>query len=200
VARLGLILVLVTTCSVASAPILELPSGARFTVRMTDSIGTTPALGADRRAELTRRGQRFRALLVTPISDATARVRAPTGALVEGRIVALRRGEGVSPPVLELAVDRVCNRPLRARVVDPPFDQVPRERSPKSLEGATFTWLFFGAICFGVPGFILGSTVGSVSGAVEKSRGLVNEAWLPAGTLLTVELTAPTALAPPCRA
>jgi hypothetical protein len=199
VARLGLILLLVMTCSVASSPTLVLPAGARFTARMTESIATAPALGADRRAELTRRGQRFHALLVTPISDGNARVRAPSGALVEGRIVELRRGEGVRPPQLELAVDRLCNRPLSARVIDPPFDQVERERHPKSLEGATFAWLFLGTVCFGMPGFMLGTTIGSASGAVEKTRGLVNEAWLPAGTLLTVELTAPAALAPTCR-
>jgi hypothetical protein len=180
-------------------PVVVLPAGARFTARMTQSIATVPALGPDRRAELTRSGQRFHALLVTPIVDAANRVRMPAGTLVEGRIVTLSPGQGVRPPRVDLTVERLCNRPLRARVVDPPVDRIERQRTRQSFAGATFAWLFMGTICFGMPGFMLGSTVGSASGVVAETRSLVIEAWLSAGTIITVEVSEPAALGPACR-
>jgi hypothetical protein len=182
------------------APAGVLPVGTRLEARVTQSIGTVPAMGPDREADLTRRGQRFHALLVTPIVDSHERVRVPPGALVQGRIAALSRGQGVRPPHLELSIERLCHRPLRARVVDPPVTAIPHSIDRTTLAGATFSWLFMGAICFGVPGFMLGATVGSSGGAIAQTEEVVNEGWLSAGTVITIEVDAPAPLGPPCAA
>lgn len=181
------------------APDGTLPSGTRLTARLTQPIGTSAALGPDRRAELTRRGEPFRALLVTPVVDGARRTRLPSGALVEGRITELSRGQGVRPARVELAVERVCGRPLRGAVVDPPIDRVANARTQRSMEGATTFWLLLGALAFGVPGLALGGTVGNVGGAVAQSHATVNDAWLAAGSDLIVELRAPMRVGPTCR-
>jgi hypothetical protein len=133
-------------------------------------------------------------MLVTRIADGSGHARVPEGALVEGRVTDLGRGEGVSAAHVALSIERLCGQPLRARVVDPPLEQVPHERNETAIEGATFAWLLIGSISFGLPGLMLGSTTGGATGATQKTRGRTVEGWLAAGTEITIEVDEATPL------
>jgi hypothetical protein len=166
---------------------------------MTDSIGTARALGPDRTAEVTRRGQHFSALLVTTVADADGRLRVPRGARLSGRVADLARGRGATPPHVALTVEQLCGQPVHARVVDPPLEAIPRDEDEASVAGGTFAWLLMGGITFGMPGLLLGATLGQAAHTVDAAESRTVEGRIAAGTLITVELAAPLPLARPCR-
>jgi hypothetical protein len=166
---------------------------------MTDSVGTAAALGPDKTAAVTRRGERFSALLVTPIVDAHGRARVPAGAVVGGRVAELARGKGVKPPHVALNVVALCGQPVRAHVVDPPLEAIPREHNDETVAGGTFAWLLLGGISFGMPGLLLGATVGQAAHTVEHEGARTVEGRIAAGTLITVELEQAAPLLRRCR-
>jgi hypothetical protein len=172
--------------------------GMRLRARTTQSMATVAMLGPDRIAARTLPGQTFNALLMTPIEDLAGHTRVPVGALVEGRIDELSSGAGVRPPRIELSVERLCGRPLHARVLDPPLESFPRERDQNAIRGGTFAWLFIGGVAFGLPGLMLGSMVGGSTGAVHLATAPSVEGWMSAGTVLTLEVAETTKIVSRC--
>lgn len=190
----ALALVLLVAGDVAVAPGGVLPRGAQLTARMNTTIGTTASLGVDRIADETRAGAPFAATVETAVLDERGRVRLPPGAIVHGHVVRLSRGEGVHRAAIELAVDRLDARPIRARVVRSEVQQLPASDTGGAVDDTAFWGTVFGGIAFGLPGLAVGYAAGGSVGAVNATRARRVEAWQSAGSLITVELDAPLRL------
>ena len=196
----ALVFVVLVASRVVIAPNGVLPAGARLVARMNTTIGTTHSLGIDRIADETRAGAPFAATVETPVLDEGGRALLPAGALVHGHVARLERGSGVRRAVLELAVDRLDRRPLLARVVAADVEQLDNADAGAQVADTTFWGAVFGGIVFGIPGVAIGHGFAGTFGAVNAVRARTVEAWLSAGSLVTIELDAPLRLSAPTAA
>jgi hypothetical protein len=165
-----------------------LPAGTRLTARMNRTIGTVRALGPDRVAELTRAGEEFTATVTTRLFDGDGRERLAPGAILHGRITALKAGVGLRPAQLELTAERLDGKELRAHVVSTEVQLVPSSELGEGAESAAFAGVLLGGIMFGLPGIIVGYGAGGSSAAVGAIQERRVEAWLSAGTSIEVQL------------
>jgi hypothetical protein len=162
---------------------------------MNTTIGTRPALGPDRVADVSHAGETFAATTTAPIFDASGRARVPPGAVVQGRVAVLKPGVGLRSPQLELAAERLDGRALKAHVVTNDVQQLPSTDLGASADSAAFAGALLGGIAFGIPGVVIGYAWGGGDAAVGVVRERRVEAWLSAGDLITVELEEPLTIA-----
>jgi hypothetical protein len=204
--RLLLLAVLVAS-DVAVAPDAVLPEGAQLVARMNTTIGTRHALGVDRIADETRAGAPFAATIETTIVDEYGRTRLPAGAVLRGHITRVARGYGIQRAAIELAIDRIENRPLAARVVKSDVQQLESSDAGAQVDTTVLWGMVVGGLVFGIPGVAIGHGFAGGLGAVKAVRAREVEAWLAAGSTITVELGEPLRLdrclaardgAPPC--
>ncbi|HEX8950499.1 MAG TPA: hypothetical protein VF945_01575 [Polyangia bacterium] len=203
----ALLLFALVAGDVVVAPGGVLPAGARLVARMNTTIGTRHSLGVDRIADETRAGAPFAATVDGAVVDERGRTRLAAGALVHGHVARVERGHGVQRAVIELAVDRLDGRPLAARVVASDVQQLETADAGAQVDATTFWGTIFGGVVFGIPGVAIGHGLAGSFGAINAVRAREVEAWLSAGSLITVELDAPLRLdrcvatregAPPC--
>ena len=192
------LVVLVGAADVLVAPAGVVPEGARLVARMNTSIGTAPALGVDRIADETRAGAPFAATVETRVVDEHGQMRLAAGAILHGHVAKMARGEGVGRAVIELAVDRIDQRPLEAHVVALEVQQLPGSDPGTPVDATSFWGAFVGGMAFGVPGVAVGHGLGGGLGAVNAARAHRVEAWVEAGSQVTVELDAPLRLGGRC--
>lgn len=190
----GLLLVVLVASDVVVVPDGVLPAGTRLVARMNTTIGTTRSLGVDRIADETRAGAPFAATVETTVVDADGRTRLAAGAIVHGHVARLERGEGGRRAVLELAVDRLDREPIAARVVASEVQQLDNADVGGEVDATTFWGMVFGGIAFGIPGVAIGHGMAGGLGAVNAVRARTVEAWLAAGSLISVELEEPLRL------
>ncbi|MGZ3439487.1 MAG: hypothetical protein ACXVDD_08220 [Polyangia bacterium] len=202
-----LLLAVLVASDVVVAPGGVLPEGAQLVARLNTTIGTRRALSFDRIADETRAGAPFAATIETTIVDEYGRTRLPAGAVVRGHIVRVARGYGVRRAAIELAIDRLENRPLAARVVKSDVQQLENSDVGAEVDTTVMWGMVFGGLVFGIPGVAIGHGLAGGLGAVKAVRAREVEAWLAAGSLITVELGEPLRLdrclatrcgAPPC--
>jgi len=187
----SLLLVVLIAGDVVVAPGGVLPEGARLVARMNTTIGTTRSLGVDRIADETRAGAPFAATVETTVVDDQGRTLLPAGAILHGHVARLARGSGVKRAVLELAVDRLDRTPLSAHVAENEVQQLDNADTGGQVDVTTFWGTVFGGIAFGIPGVAIGHGLAGSLGAVNAVRARTVEAWLSAGSLITIELDAP---------
>ena len=203
------LLAVLAAADVVVAPGGVLPRGTELTARMNTTIGTTATLGVDRMADETRAGAPFAATVEATIVDEHGRTLVPAGALLHGHVARIHRGQGIERAGIELAVDRLERAPIDARVVASEVQQLEASGDVGGEVDATTFWgMLFGGIAFGVPGVAIGHGVAGSFGAVNATRARRVEAWISAGSLITIELDAPLRLggrcvasrsgAPPC--
>lgn len=192
----GVPLALLALAATVVAPDGVVPAGERLVARMNRTIGTTPSLGPDRVADVTRAGGEFVATLETPVVDERGRARLTPGALVQGHVVRAERGQGLHAAKLELAVDRIDGRPIDARVAGVEVQQIASSSPATHVEGVAFWGALIGGLAFGIPGVAVGYGAGGSAAAVNAARARSTDAWISAGSLLTIELTAPLHLGP----
>ncbi len=190
----GLLLVVLVASDVVVAPDGVLPAGTRLVARMNTTIGTTRSLGVDRIADETRAGAPFAATVESTVVDEHGRTLLPAGAIVHGHVARLARGSGVKRAVLELAVDRLDRAPLDARVVESEVQQLDNADVGAQVDATAFWGTVFGGIAFGIPGVAIGHGLAGGFGAVNAVRARTVEAWLSAGSLITIELDEPLSL------
>jgi hypothetical protein len=173
------------------APGGVLPRGARIVARMNTSIGTRRSLGVENIADETRAGAPFAATVDERVVDEHGATELPPGALLHGHIQRIERGHGVQRAVIELAVDRLDARPLEAHVVAAEVQQLPATDAGAEVDTTTFWGMLVGGLVFGVPGVAVGHGLAAGFGAVNTVRARVVEAWISAGSPITVELDEP---------
>ncbi len=164
---------------------LRLPEGTRLLVRLDEPLSSATA----------RREDRFDASVLRPVR-AEGAVAVPAGTRVRGLI---KRAEpaarGSKGGQLELDFDTLYLEPrrldLRSRVVSLDQDDTGRDTAGKAGIGAVLGGVL-GGILGGKKGAIVGIIVGG-TGAVVASKG--DEVELPAGTVVTLELTYPLVIA-----
>ncbi len=169
------------------------PAGTRLSARMDTSIGTVAAIGPGRDADVTRAGEQYAASVTTPIFDVHGRERIPAGAILRGRVSALAAGVGAGRARIELTVDRLDGRPIRAHVVAAEIQRLPSHDAGKTADSTALAGIVIGGIAFGVPGVMIGyggAAAPAAAGVVQQRRV---EAWLSAGAMITVELDEPLA-------
>jgi hypothetical protein len=173
------------------APGGVLPRGARLVGRMNTTIGTRPSLGVENLADETRAGAPFAPTVDAPLVDERGATELAPGALLHGHIQRIERGHGVQRAVVELAVDRLDTRPIVAHVVDVEVQQLPATDAGAEVDTTTFWGMLVGGMVFGVPGVAVGHGMAAGFGAVNTVRARVVEAWIAAGSSITVELDEP---------
>jgi hypothetical protein len=189
-----LLLVVLAASDVMVAPGGVLPGGARLVARMNTSIGTAAALGVDRIADETKKGAPFAATVQTSVVDEHGRARLAPGAILHGHVTKVARGEGVRRAVIELAIDRLDQRPLVAHVAELDVQQLPGSDPGTPTDATSFWGALVGGMAFGIPGVAIGHGFGGGVGAVNAVRARTVEAWIEAGSPLTVELDEPLSL------
>ena len=190
----ALLLVVLVATDVMVAPGGVLPEGARLVARMNTNIGTAAALGVDRIADETKAGAPFAATVETSVVDDRGRTRLAPGAILHGHVAKVERGEGVRHAVIELAIDRLDQHPVAARVVDVEVQQLPGSDPGTPTDATSFWGALVGGMAFGIPGVAIGHGFGGGVGAVNAVRARTVEAWVQAGSPITVELDAPLPL------
>jgi hypothetical protein len=164
---------------------LRLPEGTRVLVRLDEPLSSATA----------RREDRFDASVLRPVR-ADGQVAIPAGARVRGVVKAAEPAQRASKGgQLELDFDTLYLEPrrldLRSRVVSLDQDDTGRDGAAgKAGIGAVLGGVL-GGILGGKKGAIVGIIVGG-TGAVVASKG--DEVELPAGTVVTLELTYPLAI------
>ena len=118
----------------------------------------------------------------------------PAEARVAGTVVEAHRGTPDSGPVLRLRVDRLqegpCRAPLSARVTSAELQDDPPPHGEAFRSGA-IVGAIVGGLMWRGPGALTGFDVGLTAGAVHEARNRQEDAWLPRGALLQIEVTAP---------
>ncbi len=164
---------------------LRLPEGTRVLVRLDEPLSSATA----------RREDRFDASVLRPVR-ADGVVAIPAGARVRGVVKVAEPAQRASKGgQLELDFDTLYLEPrrldLRSRVVSLDQDDTGRDSTAgKAGIGAVLGGVV-GSILGGKKGAIVGIIVGG-TGAVVASKG--DEVELPAGTVVTLELTYPLAI------
>jgi hypothetical protein len=185
------LLLVVLIASDVVAPGGVLPRGARLVARMNTTIGTTQSLGVDRIADETQAGAPFAATIEANMVDENGTVRLPRGAVLRGHIARIATGHGIQRGTIELAVDRLDTRALAAHVVEADVQQLPYSDTGAQVETTTFWGMLVGGLVFGTPGVSIGHGFAGALGSVNAVRAREVEAWISAGSLITVELDAP---------
>jgi hypothetical protein len=180
--------------ALSSTAAFAVPAGTRLSARMNRSIGSAPALGPDRVADVTRAGEEYTASLTVPVVDDEGRARVAVGAILRGRVAALGAGTGVGLAKLELSADALDGRALRAHVVSTEVQWVPSSDLGLTADRSAFVGILLGGIAFGLPGVMIGYAAGGGAAAVATVQDRRVEAWLAAGSTIVVELDEPLAL------
>ncbi len=160
---------------------VRLPEGTRVLVRLDEPLSSATA----------RREDRFDASVLRPVR-ADGAVAIVAGTRVRGIVkMAEPASRGAKGGQLELDFDTLYLEPrrldLRSRVVSLDQDDSGRDAAGKAGIGAVLGGVL-GGILGGKKGAIVGIIVGG-TGAVVASKG--DEVELPAGTVITLELTYP---------
>jgi hypothetical protein len=188
------LLLLALTSVPIVAPDGVVPAGQRLVARMNRSIGTRTSLGPGRFADVTAAGGEFAATVESAIVDRQGRTRLAPGAVVHGHVVSARRGLGLERAELELAVDRLDGRPLRARVTEADVQQVVSMQPEVHAYTLAFWGAIVGGVGFGIPGVVLGYYGSGSAAGLHVARARRTDAWISAGSSITLELTAPLPL------
>jgi hypothetical protein len=136
---------------------------------------------------------------VTRDVTAEGRVAIPSGSRVLGSVTLVERGGkmkerarlGVRFHTLVLANGREV--PLRTETVVREGDS-PSNESARKIGGAAIGGAILGAIMGGGKGAMVGSAVGAAGGSAAVMAGDRNAATLPAGTVVSVRLSAPATI------
>lgn len=165
---------------------LRLPEGTRVLVRLDEPLSSRTA----------RREDRFDASVYRPVR-AQGRVALPAGARLRGVVKDVEPAQRASKGGhLELDLDTLYlerrRLDLRSRVVSLDEDDSGSDTAGKAGIGAVLGGVL-GGILGGKKGAVVGIIVGG-TGAVVASKG--NEVDLPAGTIVTIELTYPLVIEP----
>jgi hypothetical protein len=190
----ALSLLLVTSASIVVPDGGVVPAGQRLIARMNRSIGTRSSLGPGRFADVTAAGGEFGATIESAIVDPQGQTRLAAGAIVQGHVVSARPGLGLERGVLELAVDRLDRRPLSARIISVDVQQVVSMQPELHAYTLAFWGAMVGGISFGIPGVVLGYYGSGSAAGIHVARARRTDAWISAGSLITLELTAPLPL------
>jgi hypothetical protein len=177
--------------SVIVAPGGVLPAGTRLSGRMNTAIGTTRSVGVFETADAMHAGAPFAATIDAAVVDEHGRTRLPPGAILRGHITKIAAGEGTRRAVVELAIDRLENRPLAGRVIEAEVQQLPSSDAGAQVDTTSFWGMVVGGVAFGIPGVAIGHAFGGGVGAVNATRARRVEGWIAAGSLITVELDEP---------
>jgi len=172
-------------------PVIEtvnsVPMGTSMRVALTGTIGTT-----------SRVGDRFSAIVTTPLLTAAGAVVIPTGAVVSGVITAIDPvGQAGSRGFIRLDVNRITvngvTRPLNATIVEVDPDLPPAEKARLArLNGnGAETGVILGRIYTDseLREVLNGRTVVAGNGTVISLGNGDFEPALPAGTILTLRTT-----------
>lgn len=130
---------------------------------------------------------------------AAGRLAIPAGSRVIGSVTLVERGGkmkerarlGVRFHTLVLADGREI--PLRTEAIFREGDS-PANESARKIGGAAIGGAILGAIIGGGKGAVMGGAVGAAGGSAAVMAGDRNAATLPAGTIVTVRLTAPATI------
>jgi hypothetical protein len=130
---------------------------------------------------------------------AAGRIAIPAGARVIGSVTLVERGGkmrerarlGVRFHTLVLADGREI--PLRTEAIFREGDS-PANASARKIGGAAVGGAILGAILGGGKGAMMGGAVGAAGGSAAVMAGERTAATLPAGTIVTVRLTAPATI------
>lgn len=191
------LLAVVMASATVVAPDGVVPERTELVARLARNVATTARpLGPDRIAEVTRKGGEWTATLEAAVVDQHGRVRLPAGAVVSGHVVRAEPGFGLARGKLELAVDRIERRPVRARLVGLDVQQIVSTDPGTHVESVAFWGALMGGVAFGIPGVAIGYGAGGLSAGFNAASQRRTDGWLSAGTLLTLELEAPLVLAP----
>jgi hypothetical protein len=185
------VLALLLTLDVLVAPAGVVPPGARLVARVNTSIGTANSLGVDRIADETKAGAPFAATVETRVVDERGQTRLQPGAILHGHVAKVARGEGVRRAQIEVAIDRLGQQAIDARVVALDVQQLPGSDPGAPVDATSFWGALMGGVAFGIPGVAIGHGFGGSLGAVNAVRARQVEGWVEAGSLITVELAAP---------
>jgi type IV secretory pathway VirB10-like protein len=136
---------------------------------------------------------------VTRDVTADGRVAIPAGSRVIGSVTLVERGGklkerarlGVRFHTLVLADGRQV--PLRTEAILREGES-PTNESARKIGGAAIGGAILGAIMGGGKGAVMGGTAGAAGGTAAVMNGDRNAATLPAGTVVTVRLSAPATI------
>jgi type IV secretory pathway VirB10-like protein len=149
-------------------------------------------------SERTRTEDRVDARVTRDVT-ADGRVAIPSGSRVIGSVTLVERGGkmkerarlGVRFHTLVLADGREV--PLRTEAIIREGDS-PSNESTRKIGGAAIGGAILGAIMGGGKGAMVGSAVGAAGGSAAVMAGDRNAATLPAGTIVSVRLSAPATI------
>jgi hypothetical protein len=193
--RQGAALVTIVVAGCAHPRIPPAPPPARLVIRLPPSHGSVVArldqpIGTDH----SKTGQAWTATTVAPIQTASGRF-VPAGARIEGHVRRLVAGHGVTPPVLELAVDelryRDHARPLNARIAAEQAEDLAAPPSSEPVNRGAVGGAIVGAVFLGIPGALLGYGIGRGGGIATSLRRRELDVKLPAGSFVTIDFDTP---------
>ena len=149
-------------------------------------------------SERTRMEDRVEARVTRDVT-AGGRVAVPAGSRVLGSVTVVDRGGkmkerarlGVRFHTLVLADGRAV--PLRAEAILREGDS-PSGESARKIGGAAIGGAILGAIMGGGKGAVMGGAAGAAGGSAVVMTGDRNAATLPAGTVVSVRLSAPATI------
>ncbi|HSO00542.1 MAG TPA: hypothetical protein VLS89_19755 [Candidatus Nanopelagicales bacterium] len=161
------------------------PAGTRLIVRLEQPIGT----------EISVQGQRYTASVVTPILDGEGEPIVPAGSTVTGRVASLRSGGGGAPAQVLLTVDSVIvngvEHPLEAQILAADVGAARRDVRAEPVLGGLLGGALLGGVVGGGRGAVIGGAAGAGLGTAISLGSAENEARMPVGTALAIELTRP---------
>jgi len=160
----------------------RVPSGTNVLVQLDQPIGKD-----------TKPGQVFTTHTVQPVVDSRGVPIIPENSMISGRVADVKSGSGDRPAEVDLVIERIAangvDLPVDARIVAADV-----EASKHGVKGSHVAiGAGGGSVLGGILGGWRGAVIGGIAGAATGtavSLGLSErEAQLPAGTVLTVQLT-----------
>lgn len=160
----------------------EATVGRDLVVRLDAPVGT----------DLSRPGDRVRAHVAAPLVGRGGRILIPDGAPVEGHVTHAENGHGVTPPRLEVVFDRIIvdGRILAINgvVASADLELKSAGADPEIAGRGRYSGAVIGLIFLGLPGAVIGYTVGGVGGGIKAIGDRAASLRLQSGSFLTLRL------------
>jgi hypothetical protein len=182
-----------TTGTVTPANNRTIPSGARLTTTLDQSLGT----------KISKAGDVFTATVSSALYASDGSVVVPAGAKLEGHVTALDDSDNPTEPALiRLDFDRIrfngTSYPFAAAIVQSnptqTSEQSNTERTKKIVIGGAVGAALGGLLSGGdLDKIVIGGALGAAAGSIVSLGSDVN-ATLPAGSSMTVQATQTTAI------
>ena len=160
--------------------------GTRLIAQLDSPVGT----------QYSQPGQPYTAHVVVPLVDQNNQQVIPAGAQVQGRVMAVREGDGGQPATIQLTADTVVidgvQHPISAHIAAADVEASRRGiKGSHVLGGAAGGAVLGGIIGHSARGALIGGALGAGAGALISLGTSRTEENLPSGTAMAIQVDQP---------